>query len=176
MRTARRTIALVAIPAVVAATVLGVACGGGKQAPTTANIKPGSMPEGASWNGVYFNPLFGNLHLVETGGSIAGKWKRTDGSAWGELNGPVQGNVFHFEWTEHKVGLIGPSSTSKGKGYFVYKRPAGENVDDTLSGEWGLNDSETGNEWDGIKQRHVTADLKSIGGEAEPGGPSKDWK
>src|SRR5882757_8461186 len=51
--------------------------GGGKY----ANIKPGTMPPDASWNGVYFNPQYGNLHLVETGGSVAGKWKRTDGSA-----------------------------------------------------------------------------------------------
>ena len=94
----------------------------------------------------------------------------------GELNGPVQGNVFHFEWTEHKVGGVGPSSTSKGKGYFIYKRPPGDNVDDTLSGEWGLADSETGNGWDCVKQRHVNPDLKSIGGQPEPGGPSKDWK
>jgi hypothetical protein len=105
-----------------------------------------------------------------------GKWKRTDGSAWGELNGPVQGNVLHFEWTEHKIGLVGPSSTSKGKGYFVYKRPPGENVDDTLEGEWGLDTDEAGNKWDCVKQRHVTPDLKSIGGVAEPTGPSKDWK
>jgi hypothetical protein len=176
MRTAGRKLALLAVPfAILASTALS-ACGGGQQAPTTANIKPGSMPDGASWNGVYFNPQFGNLHLVETGGSLAGKWKRTDGSAWGELNGPVQANVFHFDWTEHKVGLIGPASTTKGKGYFVYKRPAGENVDDVLDGEWGLNDSERGNEWDCVKQRNVVPDLKSIGGEAEPGGPGKDWK
>jgi len=146
--------------------------GGGKY----ANIKPGTMPPDASWNGVYFNPQYGNLHLVETGGSVAGKWKRTDGSAWGELNGPVAGNLYHFEWTEHKIGLVGPSSTSKGKGYFVYKRPPGENVDDTLDGEWGLNNDETGNRWDCVKQRHVEPDLKSVGGMEEPGGPGKDWK
>jgi len=147
--------------------------GGGK---TAANIKPGEMPVGASWSGVYFNPLYGNLHLVEAGSSVSGKWQRTDKSAWGELNGPLTGNVFHFEWTEHKVGLVGPSSTSKGKGYFVYKHPPGDNVDDNLTGEWGLNGDETGNAWDCVKQRHVTPDLKSIGGVAEPGGPSKDWK
>jgi hypothetical protein len=35
---------------------------------------------------------------------------------------------------------------------------------------------ETGNGWDCVKQRHVVPDLKSIGGQPEPGGPSKDWK
>ena len=175
MRNACRKIALLAIPLVIASGAVLSACGG-KEEPKMASVKPSAMPEGASWDGVYFNPQFGNLHLLETGGSIAGKWKRTDGSAWGELNGPVQANVFHYEWTEHKVGLIGPSSTTKGKGYFVYQRPSGENVDDNIVGEWGLNDRETGNPWDGIKQRHVKPDLKSIGGEQESGGPSKDWK
>jgi hypothetical protein len=160
---------------VVAPTVLA-ACGKGAEDPSVAHVTPGKMPEGASWNGVYFNPQFGNLHLVATGQTIAGRWKRTDASAWGELNGPYQGNVFHFDWTEHKMGLVGPSSTTKGKGYFVYKRPAGENVDDNLEGEWGLNTSEAGNNWDCVKQRHVEPDLKSIGGQAEPGGPSKDWQ
>jgi hypothetical protein len=148
----------------------------GEAEPSVAHIAPGKMPEGASWNGVYFNPVFGNMHLVASGNTIAGKWKRTDGSAWGSLNGPVQGNLFKFEWTEYKIGLVGPSATSKGKGYFLYTRPAGDNVDDELKGEWGLNTSETGNAWDCVKQRHVEPDLKSIGGVEEPGGPGKGWK
>jgi hypothetical protein len=178
MRNPSWKVALLAIPLALASGALLSACesGGGGGGGKVANIKPGTMPDGATWDGVYFNPQYGNLHLVGTGTSIAGKWKRTDGSAWGELNGPVQGNVFHFEWTEHKLGLVGPSSTSKGKGYFVYKRPPGDNVDDNLSGEWGLADSETGNGWDCVKQRHVNPDLKSIGGTPEANGPSKDWK
>ena len=177
MRNARWKVAILAIPVVLASSALLSACNDGEnKGPASANITPGEMPEGAVWNGVYFNPQYGNLHLVETGGSIAGRWKRTDGSAWGELNGPVKGNVFHFEWTEHKIGMIGPSANTKGKGYFVYKRPAGENVDDTLKGEWGLNVREVGNDWDCVKQRQLSPDLKSIGGQAEAGGPSKDWK
>jgi hypothetical protein len=72
--------------------------------------------------------------------------------------------------------MVGPSATTKGKGYFVYKRPSGDDVDDTLEGEYGLNDKEHGSKWDCIKQRRVTPDLKSIGGTTETGGPSKDWK
>jgi hypothetical protein len=179
MRTPGWKITLLFVPFALAAGAVMPACadsGGSSGGGRVANLKPGDMPPESSWNGVYFNPQYGNLHLVETGGSIAGKWKRTDGSAWGELNGPVTGNVFHFEWTEHKIGLVGPSSTSKGKGYFVYKRPPGDNIDDQLEGEWGLNTDEAGNKWDCVKQRHVTPDLKSIGGVAEPTGPSKDWK
>jgi len=176
MRNTTWKIAVLAISFAVGAGTFLTACGGEKKEPKVANVTPGEMPQGATWNGVYFNPQFGNLHLVETGGSIQGRWKKTDESAWGELNGPVSGNVVHFEWTEHKHGMVGTTGTTKGKGYFVYKRPSGDDVDDTLDGEWGLIDKEVGNEWDCIKQRRVTPDLKSIGGAAETGGPSKDWK
>jgi hypothetical protein len=176
MRNTTWKIAALSISFAVGAGTLLTACGGAKEEPKVANVAPGEMPEKASWNGVYFNPTFGNLHLVESAGSIQGRWKKTDESAWGELNGPVSGNVLHFEWTEHKAGMVGPSATTKGKGYFVYKRPSGDDVDDTLDGEWGLSEREVGNKWDCVKQRRVTPDLKSIGGAAEPTGPSKDWK
>lgn len=152
------------------------ACGGAGGSSHSAKVKPADMPSGASWTGVYFNPVYGMLHLVHTGSNMEGKWKRADGSAWGELNGPVTGNVFHFEWTEHRIGMVGPSATTKGRGYFVYKRPPGDNVDDTLSGEWGLATDETGNQWDCVKQRNVQPDLKSIGESVEAGGPSGDWQ
>jgi hypothetical protein len=176
MRNTTWKIAVLVIPFALGAGTLVTACGGSKEEPKVAKVAPGEMPQGATWNGVYFNPQFGNLHLVEAGGSVQGRWKKTDESAWGELNGPINGNLVKFEWTEHKVGLVGPASMTKGKGYFLYKRPAGDDVDDTLDGEWGLNDREVGNEWDCIKQRRVQPDLKSIGGTAEPTGPSKDWK
>lgn len=163
-------------------TALGLAplaplagCGGSAKTPTSAAIKPGDMPDGGSWTGVFFNSQFGMLHMQHTGENVVGKWKTADGSSWGELNGNVTGNVVHFEWTEHKIGMVGPSSTTHGKGYFVYKRPEGDNVDDELQGEWGLNTSEVGNEWNCKKQRNMQPDLSSIGGNAEPGGPG-GWK
>jgi len=176
MRNTTWKVAVLVIPFALGAGTLVTACGGQKEEPKVAKVAPGEMPQGASWNGVYFNPQFGNLHLVEAGGSVQGRWKKTDESAWGELNGPINGNLMKFEWTEHKAGMVGPASMTKGKGYFLYTRPAGDDVDDTLEGEWGLVDREVGNKWDCVKQRRVTPDLKSIGGTAEPTGPSKDWK
>jgi len=175
MRNATWKLAVLVIPFTLGAGTLVTACGA-KEEPKVAKVAPGEMPQGASWNGVYFNPQFGNLHLVEAGGSVQGRWKKTDESAWGELNGPVNGNLMKFEWTEHKAGMVGPASMTKGKGYFLYTRPPGDDVDDTLEGQWGLVDREVGNKWDCVKQRRVTPDLKSIGGTAEPTGPSKDWK
>jgi hypothetical protein len=175
MRKTTWKFAVLAIPFALGAGSLVAACGD-KPEPKVANVPQGEMPQGASWTGVYFNPTYGNLHIIEAGGSIQARWKKTDESAWGELNGPVSGNVVHYEWIEHKAGMVGPSATTKGKGYFIYKRPAGDDVDDTLEGEYGLNDKEHGSKWDCVKQRRVTPDLKSIGGAQETGGPSKDWK
>ena len=173
MRFRRSLLVLLALPASLALT----ACGGAStDRPKTASVKPDNMPEGGSWTGVFYDAQFGMLHLVHHGSNVTGRWKRPNGAAWGELNGPVVGNVAHFEWTEHKVGLVGPSSITKGKGYFVYVHPEGENVDDELRGEWGLGANETGSPWNCVKQRNVTPEIDSIGGAVEPGGPKGDWQ
>ncbi|MBV9947119.1 MAG: hypothetical protein JOZ69_09750, partial [Myxococcales bacterium] len=61
-------------------------------------VKAQEMPAGESWDGVYYNPVYGYLHLVPQGDTMVGRWKRTDSSHWGELSGNVEGNVFHFTW------------------------------------------------------------------------------
>lgn len=160
--------------ALLLATAPCIDCGGpeGKSAPVT----PGNMPTGEAWTGVYFHPIYGNLNLVEQDNNVIGKWQRTDKSAWGQMSGKKLGNVLHFEWTEHKYGLIGPSASSKGKGYFVY----GMGPDSTakLHGEFGLEQDEVGaGTWDCVKQMQgkqpVPPDLNSITGET-PGGSAGD--
>ena len=100
-------------------SVVGCGEGGGAK---SANITPGDMPDGESWTGVFFHPTYGYLHLVEQDTNVVGKWQRTDKSAWGQLSGTKTGNVLHFSWTEHKYGMVGPSATVSGRGYFVYKK------------------------------------------------------
>jgi len=146
------------------------ACDAGTS-PKTANIEPGPMPAGESWNGVYFHPIYGYLHLVESGSRIVGRWKRTNQSHWGELNGTVSGNVLRYTWKEHQIGMVGPSATTQGKGYFVYKMD--EEGRPILEGQFGLNDNDSGSDWNNVKQARMRPDLKSIGGDAEgvpPGG------
>lgn len=152
------------------------ACGSAPPAPKVAQVQPGELPPGASWNGVYYNELYGYLHLVHTGSTIQGRWKRSDGSAWGEMHGNVTGNVFRFEWAEYKDGFVGEAGTSRGRGYFVYTRPEGENVDDRIEGEWGFGDDEVGNPWNCIKQRNKEPDLASIGATIDATGPVGDWE
>jgi hypothetical protein len=154
------------------ATMLTTGCGGAE----TAKVQPGEMPAGETWTGVYFHPLYGYLHLVETDNNVVGKWIRADHSAWGEMSGVKEGNVLHFTWKEHKIGFTGPSGTSKGKGYFVYgvnKEKTG-----TLTGQFGLGDEETGSEWNCVKQLRMTPELDTIPGTNPAGLPAgqDNWK
>ncbi|WP_394824575.1 hypothetical protein [Pendulispora albinea] len=156
--------------AVLGGGLAGCDSGGGAKA---ANITPGEMPAGESWTGVYYHPVFGYLHMVETDASVVGRWKRTDQSRWGELSGTKSGNVLHFTWKEHTYGMVGPSSERKGRGVFVYKLNSDKTP--TLDGQYGNDDNETGGEWSNVKQARMQPDLKSIGGTApeeavRPGG------
>jgi hypothetical protein len=154
--------ALITVCALVG-TSLGLACGNSEGA-KAANIPAGEMPSGESWSGVYFHPVYGYLHMMEEGSNVVGRWKRTDQSAWGELSGTAGGNVLHYTWKEHKVGLVGPAAESSGKGYFVYKAGK-ENGIYELDGQFGLNQDETGSDWHNVKQQRMNPDLKSINGD-----------
>jgi hypothetical protein len=141
-----------------AAMSLACSSGGGAK---FASVKAGEMPSGEAWPGVYYNPVYGFLHLTEQDGNIVARWKRTDGSHWGELNGTTQGNVLHFTWVEHKVGSVGPSAEAKGSGVFVYKM--GEKYGE-LDGQYALADSDQVGEWHCVKQAGLKPDLDSVNG------------
>ncbi len=145
-------------------------CGGGESV-KSAKVASGPMPEGETWTGVYFHPVYGYLHMQEEGSNIVGRWKRADQSKWGELSGTKVGNVVHYAWKEHTIGMVGPSSTTNGKGYFQYKMDK-ENRP-ILEGQFGLKSDEIGSDWNNVKQLRMPVDIQSIGGDAEgvkPGG------
>lgn len=153
------------------ALLLGATGCGEKQDAKSAKIAQGPMPEGETWTGVYFHPVYGYLHLQEEGSNVVGRWKRADQSKWGELSGTQAGNVLHYTWKEHTIGMIGASSTTHGKGYFQYKMDKEGRPE--LDGQFGLNDDETGSDWHNVKQARMPVDIKSIGGDSEgvkPGG------
>lgn len=151
-------------------------CAGGTGEGKTANITPGEMPPDGTWTGVWYSELYGYLHLIQDGNAVVGKWIRPHRDRWGELKGEATGDVLKYEWSEHVIDLVGPNATKSGRGYFKYKRPAGDNMDDTFSGEFGLVKDEVGSPWDAVKQRNVKPDLGSIGGNgaAEVGGGEWD--
>lgn len=153
-----------------------VACTPPPPAAKRATVEAGTMPDGATWEGVYFSSLFGTLHLVPEGNLVQGRWVRPVKGEWGKLTGNANGNVLRFDWVEINDGLIGPNSKKAGKGYFVYSRPEGDNVDDVLKGEIGRGEDEVGTEWTALKQRNVKADLNAVqgAGAAEIGGGEWD--
>lgn len=156
------------------AVVLGlssVACGGGDD-PKTAKVTAGEMPEGETWTGVYYHPIYGYLHVQEEGSNVVGRWLRTDKSAWGEMSGTKSGNVVHFQWKEHKIGMVGVNATTIGKGVFVYK-PGKEGIPE-IDGQYGLADSEVGSDWHMVKQQRMAPELNSIPGNAGAEAPSGD--
>jgi hypothetical protein len=141
-----------------------------------AEVKAGDMPQGQSWPGVYYNPVYGYLHVVEQDGNASGRWKRTDGSHWGELSGTIQGNVLHFTWREHKYGGVGPSSDSHGSGVFVFK-PGEQNIPE-LAGQYALDGSAEVGDWHCVKQMNMPPKLDSINGDNPADTPATQdkWK
>jgi hypothetical protein len=128
------------------------------------------MSSGAKWDGVYYNELYGFLHLESAGGHhIKGRWERPRKDKWGELDGEVDGNLMKFSWSEYTRGFAVTEAKKSGKGYFKYKRPAGatDERNDILRGELGLGENEVGSYWDAVKQLHVPPDLDSVGASHE---------
>ncbi len=152
-----------------------VGCSGSPQA-KFANVKAGQMPEGQAWPGVYYNPVYGYLHIVEQDGAASGRWKRTDGSHWGELSGTAEGNVLHFTWKEHRYGAVGPSADSHGTGIFVYK--PGENNIPELAGQYAIDDSDSVGDWHCVKQVGMKPDPTQITGDSPADAPASQdkWK
>lgn len=140
-----------------------------------AKVQAGDMPAGGDWTGVWYSELYGELHLVTEGTVVSGKWMRPTKDKWGELHGTVTGDVIHFQWTEHVVGLLTPNSDRSGRGYFKYKKTDVDNGDDSIVGETGRKNDEVGDPWDAIKQRHRNPDLKSIGGNGASDLGGGDW-
>ncbi|HEX3774300.1 MAG TPA: hypothetical protein VHV51_07535 [Polyangiaceae bacterium] len=136
------------------------ACGnsGGAQ---HAEIKAGEMPAGGEWQGVYYSPVYGYLHIVTEGKTAQGAWRTGGGDAYGELQGETDGNILRYSWTQHKIGMVGAEADSKGNGYFKYSIPK-QGEAHKISGEWGLGDSNAGNSWEAVKQTNMQPNLQSV--------------
>ena len=142
------------------AATLG-ACGPGGPSVQHAKLKPGPMPNGGEWNGVYFSTVFGYLHLVSDNKSANGAWRTAAGDAWGEMSGECDGDLLKYEWTERKIGAIGADATKKGHGYFKYTIPKpGE--PHKIVGQWGLGESDAGNPWEAVKQIRMEPKPESV--------------
>lgn len=161
MFASRLALKLVVPLALLSFATVNSACGGGQEKAKFANVAPGDMPVGGDWTGVYYSQTYGYLHLVKEGDTVSGKWRTTAGDAWGEMNGKVTGDLYKYEWKEHKIGMVGPSATSTGRGYFKYTVPK-EGEAHELKGEWGLGSDEAGQTWTAVKQQNMRPNPDSV--------------
>jgi hypothetical protein len=152
---------MLALALTVPVSLATTACGGGTDVAKHPVLKAGEMPNGGEWQGVYYSPLYGYLHIVADGKAVNGAWRTAAGDAFGELHGETDGNLLRYEWKERRIGAVGADAVKKGKGYFVYKIPK-EGEAHEIQGEWGLGDDEAGNKWQAVKQKNMPPDLKSV--------------
>ena len=143
------------------------ACGGSAQ---MADVKAGPMPAEGNFTGVYFSPQYGEMHLVQNGSAVVGKYKKDERE--GSLQGEAEGDLMRFEWKEQKAMVSNRPQETIGHGYFRYMvDPA--NGDHVLKGRWGLADSDMdGGEWNAYKSRKLEPDLEKFGGGESSGGES----
>jgi hypothetical protein len=137
--------------------VVLVGCGGSGN----AAVKPGPMPENGTFTGVYYSPQYGEMHMVQNGNAVVGKYKKDERS--GKIQGEADGDLMRFEWTEYKAMVSNRPQSTRGHGYFRYMVDA-SNGDHLLKGRWGLEDNDTnGGDWSAYKSKKGEPDLEHFG-------------
>jgi hypothetical protein len=119
------------------------------------------MPEGGEWTGVYYDKLNGYLHLMKEGASVQGRWRITSGEKFGELHGEADEDLLRYEWKERTIGMVGPTASRSGKGYFRYTIPKDGEAHE-IKGERGPGQDEMGEPWVAVKQTNQTPDFKKV--------------
>jgi hypothetical protein len=145
-----------------------VGCGGGG----STTPKSAAMPEGGNWSGVYFSPQYGEMHLVQNGSAVMGRYKKDERS--GDIQGEAEGNLLEFEWIEYKALVSNRPQETKGHGYWQYLVDPNSG-DHLLKGRWGLGDDNTaGGEWNAYRSRNREPDPDSLRDKPTSGGEDLD--
>lgn len=155
------------------AALLLVACSGGKSGngpawPTAEKIKTSPLPDGASWNGVFFINTPGSrgtMHILLSGDDkIHGCWLAEDKHARATFVGTIKDNVAMFDWTQKRVGFAG--APDRVTAYLVMTADAeGRHK---VKGEYGENlSNDAGSVWEGVRQKN--AEPKEDGCKLEEG-------
>jgi hypothetical protein len=143
--------------------VMLAGCGGSGN----AVVKSGPMPENGTFTGVYFSPQYGEMHMVQNGNAVVGKYKKDERA--GKIQGEVEGDLMRFEWTEYKALVSNRPQETRGRGYFKYMVDA-SNGDHLIKGRWGLkDDDQNGGEWSAYKSRKGEPDLEHFATEIPMG-------
>jgi hypothetical protein len=128
-------------------------CGGAKG--QTANVQPGPMPPGGTWDSVFQSPAYGRMEFTVEGNRVAGLYEGE--RHYGRIEGQIDGNVLLFNWTQWKTDLQGKLRESTGRGYFKYSIEVDQASTRTrevhrITGSWGYAESlEDGGPWDAIR-------------------------
>jgi len=132
----------------------------------------GPMPENGTFTGVYHSPQYGEMHMVQNGNAVVGKYEKDERS--GKIQGEASGDLLQFEWTEYKALVSNRPQETRGHGYFRYMIDA-SNDETTLKGRWGLDEDNTaGGEWTAYKTKKGEPDLENFGPQDSAGGESGD--
>ncbi len=146
-----------------------VACGGGSH---RASVTPGSMPQGGTFTGVWFSPQYGEMHLVQNGATVVGRFQKEERT--GRIQGGVEGDLMRFEWTEARELIVGRPTNTKGRGYFRLVKDERED-NWKLVGEWGSDTYETGGgPWNAVKSKTRQPELGSGSGDESEADDSSD--
>lgn len=140
-----------------------VACGGSSK----PDVQTGPMPEGGSFTGVFFSPHYGEMHMIQDGAHVRGKYEKDERK--GTIIGEADGNLLMFEWTEKKAMISNRPQETKGRGYFQYVVDPG-NGEHKIMGRWGLEDDHSGGgPWNAYKSKSrepsLDANASGEGGE-----------
>ena len=128
---------------------LVVACGG------TQKPEAGPLPQGATFYGVWQSPQYGNMHLCQSGTKVVGDYVKHERA--GRIQGAVEGDLLVFQWEDRRELVEGKPQTRRGQGYFRIE--IGEDGDQYLKGEWGLDDAMTGGgPWNAVRLRRGEPD------------------
>lgn len=126
-----KSTSMVSAVAMVAATVLLVgAC-------STGGVPSAdSMPEGASFSGLWYSEQFEHMYVYTEGDDVEGVYAYGGG---GTIEGTIEGNLMLFEWEEppqHEA-----EREMSGHGYFQL---VVEGAEPELRGEWGYDEDRRG--------------------------------
>ena len=133
------------------ALLLGVILGcGGSQKP-----KAGQLPQGAAFYGVWQSPQYGNMHLCQSGRQVIGDYVKHERA--GRIQGDLEGDLLLFQWEDRRELVAGKPQIRRGRGYFRIE--IGEDGDQYLRGEWGMDDDFSGGgPWNAVKLRRGQPD------------------
>lgn len=128
---------------------LVIACGGSQKP------KPGPLPTGATFYGVWQSPQYGNMHLCQSGNQVVGDYVKHERA--GRIQGTVEGDLLIFRWEDRRELVAGKPQVRRGRGYFRIQ--IGEDGDQYIQGEWGMDEDLTGGgPWNAVKLRRGEPD------------------